>query len=124
MAREHPELLEFHRPAFSLARFLWENGELPDPLFDACPGCKSEWAFDYTGRIYSCTAMVGKNGEELGTFYPEVTRNAARIDEWQARDVTTIPGCRDCAQQLACGGGCGAVAKNRTARSMPLIAGR
>lgn len=113
MAQQHPELLEFHRPAFSLARFLWENGELPDPLFDACPGCKSEWAFDYTGRIYSCTATVGKIGEELGTFYPEVSRDKARIEEWQSRDVTTIPGCRDCAQQLACGGGCAAVAKNR-----------
>jgi uncharacterized protein len=116
MAREHPEILDFHRPAFSLARFLWENGELPDPLFDACPGCKTEWAFDYTGRIYSCTAMVGKGGEELGTFYPEVTRNAALIDEWQARDVTTIPGCKECSLQLACGGGCAAVAKNRDGR--------
>ncbi len=36
----HPEILDFHRPAFSLARFLWENGELPDPLFDSCSGCK------------------------------------------------------------------------------------
>ena len=113
MTGEHPEILEFHRPAFSLSRFLRENGELPDPLFDSCPGCKSEWAFDYTGRVYPCTAMVGKGGEELGTFYPHVTRNAARIDEWQERDVTTIPGCRDCSLQLACGGGCGAVAKNR-----------
>ena len=116
MAREHPEILEFHRPAFSLARFLWENGELPDPLFDACPGCKSEWAFDYTGRIYACTAMVGKDGEELGTFYPKVEKDTARIDEWQARDVTTIPGCQDCSLQLACGGGCAAVAKNRDGR--------
>jgi uncharacterized protein len=116
MAAEHPEILDFHRPAFSLARFLWENGELPEPLFDACPGCKTEWAFDFTGRIYSCTAMVGKAGEELGTFYPNLTRKDAAVDEWQARDVTTIPGCRDCAVQLACGGGCAAVAKNREGR--------
>lgn len=113
---EHPEILDFHRPAFSLSRFLWENGELPDPLFDACPGCKSEWAFDYTGRMYACTATVGKDGEELGTFHPAVTRNEGRIAEWEERDVTAIAECRDCGLQLACGGGCGAVAKNRTGR--------
>ncbi len=112
----HPEILDFHKPAYSLSRFLWENGELPDPLFDACPGCKSEWAFDYTGRIYSCTATVGKREEELGTFYPDVTRNERKISEWEERDVTAIPQCRDCNLQLACGGGCGAVAKNRTGR--------
>jgi uncharacterized protein len=30
------------------------------------------------------------------------------------RDVTFIPECRECNLQLACGGGCGSVAKNRT----------
>jgi uncharacterized protein len=110
---EHPEILEFHKPAFSLSKFLWENGELPEPLFDSCPGCKTEWAFDFTGRIYACTATVGKPGEELGTFYPQVSRQQDRIDEWQERDVTSITACRGCSLQLACGGGCAAVARNR-----------
>jgi uncharacterized protein len=113
LAAEHPEILTFHRPAFSLAKFLWENGELPEPLFDSCPGCKTEWAFDFTGRIYACTAMVGKEGEELGIFYPQLSRREDLIDEWQQRDVTAIPSCRGCSVQLACGGGCAAVAKNR-----------
>jgi uncharacterized protein len=112
LIKAHPDILEFHRPAFSLSRFLWENGELPDPLFDSCPGCKSEWAFDYTGRIYACTATVGKTGEELGTFFPEVSTDRSRIEEWQKRDVTSVAACRDCSLALACGGGCAAVAKN------------
>ena len=45
---------------------------MPSPVFDACPGAKSEWAFDYTGRIYSCTATVGKTEESLGRFFPSV----------------------------------------------------
>ena len=110
---QYPHILEFHRPAFSLSRFLWENGDLPDPLFDSCPGTKTEWAFDYTGRIYSCTATVGKEEEQLGTFYPEVTLKQDIIDQWQERDVTTIEKCRGCNLQLACGGGCGSVAKNQ-----------
>ena len=114
LLQAHPDVGEFHRPAFSLSRFLFENGELPEPLFDSCPACKTEWAFDYTGRIYSCTATVGKRDECLGTFYPKVTKKEHIIQTWQERDVTSIPECTNCALQLSCGGGCGAVAKNKS----------
>ncbi len=109
----HPHILKFYKPSYSVAKYLSENGTLPDPLFDACPACKSEWAFDYTGRIYSCTATVGKEEEALGTFYPEVTKNEQLIHQWASRDVTSIEECRNCQVQLACGGGCGSVAKNK-----------
>ena len=113
LIKKHPVIMEFHRPAFSISRFLFDNGEMPDPLYDSCPGCKTEWAFDYSGQIFSCTATVGKPGESLGTFYPEVTKKEDAIDAWQERDVTTIPECRSCEMRLACGGGCASAAKNR-----------
>ncbi|MFZ4523148.1 MAG: radical SAM protein [Bacteroidales bacterium] len=112
--KEHPCILEFYKPAYSVSKFLAENGSLPDPLFDSCPACKTEWAFDYTGHVFSCTATVGKPGESLGTFYPEISRKEEMINEWESRDVTTIAECSTCNMQLACGGGCGSVAKNRT----------
>ncbi len=115
-AKTHPEVLEYHRPALSISKYLFENGALPSGLFDSCPATKSEWAFDYTGRIYSCTATVGKEGEELGRFWPTETPLSDAAAEWSRRDVTTIPQCKTCALQLACGGGCGAVAKNATTR--------
>lgn len=111
---KNPHIEQFHKPAYSVSKFLAENGTLPDPLFDSCPACKTEWAFDYTGNIYSCTATVGKTDERLGTFYPETEFISDRIDQWQKRDVTSIPECRNCNLQLACGGGCGSVAKNRS----------
>jgi uncharacterized protein len=114
LIKQNPNILEFHKPAFSLSKFLSESGSLPDPLFDSCPACKTEWAFDYTGHIYSCTATVGKTVEALGTFYPEVKLNNEIVKQWQRRDVFTIPECKACNLQLACGGGCGAVAKNKT----------
>jgi uncharacterized protein len=116
MTKDHPHILEFYKPAYSISKFLAENGELPEPLFDSCPACKTEWAFDYTGKIYSCTATVGKADESLGTFYPEVTRKDTIIELWESRDVTSIPECKECSVQLACGGGCGSIAKNRTGR--------
>ncbi len=116
LVERDPEVLRFHKPAFSIARFLFERGELPAPLFDSCPACKTEWAFDYTGRIYSCTATVGKQGEILGTFWPERQLDRPQIDAWEERDVVAMESCRGCPSQLACGGGCGAVAKNWSGR--------
>jgi len=114
LIKQYPHIQEFFKPAYSVSKFLSENGELPEPLFDSCPACKTEWALDYTGHIYSCTATVGKTNESLGTFYPEVTGKETIIEQWASRDVTKIPECKGCSIQLACGGGCGSVAKNRT----------
>ena len=116
LIKKHPSILEFHKPAYSVSRFLAENGELPEPLFDSCPACKTEWAFDYTGKIYPCTATVGKAEEVLGTFYPSVNMNSGIIDKWESRDVTSIEKCKSCNLQLACGGGCGSVAKNNSGK--------
>lgn len=113
LIKQFPNIQEFYKPSYSISKYLSENGKLPEPLFDACPACKTEWAFDYTGKIYSCTATVGKADEALGTFYPEVSRNNELINQWENRDVTTIPECKTCSVQLACGGGCGSVAKNK-----------
>ena len=114
LTKQYPHILEFYKPAYSISKFLSENGSLPDPLFDACPACKTEWAFDYTGHIYSCTATVGKDDESLGTFYPEVKQISELINIWESRDVVSIPECKECSVQLACGGGCGSVAKNKS----------
>jgi len=111
-----PAVLAFYRPAFSVARFLFEQGKLPAPLFDGCPATKTEWAFDATGRIYPCTANVGKAGEAIGTFFPLRRLDAARVEAWQARDVVNIDACSTCNNQLACGGGCGAVSRNQAGR--------
>jgi uncharacterized protein len=114
LVQDHPQILEFHKPAFSISKFLFENGELPSPLYDSCPGTKTEWAFDYTGAIYSCTATVGKKQEALGTFHPTVTKREDLIAQWQERDVTSINECQSCNVRLACGGGCASVAFNKT----------
>ncbi len=114
LTKVYPEILQFYKPAFSVSKFLSENDALPEPLFDSCPACKTEWAFDYAGNIYPCTATVGKSDELIGTYFPEITGKPGLIEKWESRDVTSIAECRNCPVQLACGGGCGSVAKNRT----------
>jgi uncharacterized protein len=92
---------------------IFQKTELPPPLFDACPGTKTEWAFDFTGNIYACTATVGKTGEELGSFFPERVLKDDIIEKISERDILSIKECRDCNVSLLCGGGCAAVAKSR-----------
>jgi len=36
LVRQHPHILQFYKPAYSVAKFLFENGDLPDPIFDSC----------------------------------------------------------------------------------------
>ena len=112
LLKKFPHISEFHQPAFSIAKFLFEQGEMPEPLFDACTGTKTEWAFDFTGNIYACTATVGKKGESLGMFFPEVSKNTKAVEEWQERDILSIPKCQSCTLSLICGGGCASMAKN------------
>jgi uncharacterized protein len=113
LIQRFPHIMHFHKPAFSVMSFLHENGKLPNAIFDACPACKSEWAMDYSGNIYPCTATVGKPGEKVGTFFPEIHLDTAKISPWQKRDVTIIEKCIDCNVQLICGGGCGSLASNK-----------
>jgi len=113
LAKRVPEVAKFHRASFHGARYLFDNGELPDPTFDACPACKSEWAFDASGRIFPCTATVGVFGEELGRFHPTVELNEERIAQWQDRSTLTLPQCQDCEVNLVCGGGCEAIGRQQ-----------
>jgi uncharacterized protein len=57
---------------------------------------------------------VGKRGESVGRIFPVNEREDGLIERWSKRDVTTISECRECSLQLLCGGGCAAVASNRT----------
>jgi uncharacterized protein len=112
LLKKFPHISEFHKPAFSISKFLFEQCELPAPLFDACTGTKTEWAFDSTGNVYACTATVGKQDESLGTFYPEFRKNTQAVEQWQERDILSIPKCQSCNMSLICGGGCASMAKN------------
>ncbi len=114
LAEAHPILRRFHRPRFHGIGHLADTGELPAPNFDACPATKKEWAFGPDGALYGCTATVGHPAHVLGRFHPEIVRDDTAIAAWRERCTLTIPKCRSCALAPACGGGCGAIAWDRT----------
>lgn len=116
LAEKNPVLKKFHQPEFKGIHHLVQSGELYLPSYDTCPACKSEWVYDLYGDIYGCTATTGQDQFILGTFYPEYSLKENEVNEWKERSVLTIPECRDCDVSLICGGGCGAVAHNRTGK--------
>ncbi|HUX46381.1 MAG TPA: SPASM domain-containing protein, partial [Desulfosporosinus sp.] len=113
LAEKYPVLKKFHKPEFKGINHLVQTGELYLPSYDTCPACKTEWVFDLYGDIYGCTATTGQNEFKLGTYFPALQLKADEVKEWQERSVLTIPECQNCEVSLICGGGCGAVAKNR-----------
>ena len=114
LCEAHPVLRRFHAPRFHGLSHLAATGELPPANFDACPATKTEWAFSPDGGVFGCTATVGHPGHRLGTFFPEVSRDEAAVAKWSGRSTLTIPACQGCSLAPVCGGGCGAVAWNRT----------
>ncbi len=113
LAEKHPVLRKFHEPEFKGIHHLVQSGELYLPSYDTCPAGKTEWVFDLYGDIYGCTATTGQDEYKLGTFYPDVKMKGKEVKEWQERSILTIPECRECEVGLICGGGCGAIAKDR-----------
>ncbi|MBI5495763.1 MAG: radical SAM protein [Deltaproteobacteria bacterium] len=114
LAEKDPVLRKFHSPRFHGIRHLADTGEFPVANFDACPAAKKEWAFAPDGGLYGCTATVGNPAYRLGTYAPEVVRDETAIGRWRERSVFTIEKCKDCSVAAVCGGGCGAIAANRT----------
>ncbi len=113
LAKEYPILEKFHRPDFKGIRHMVDTGELYMASFDTCPAAKTEWVFDLNGEIYGCTASCGRQEYLLGTFYPEVTFDAAAAQKWQKRNVLNIEKCKSCKYDVICGGGCGVIAANK-----------
>lgn len=106
----NPILQKLHMPAFFGITNLMETGEMYLPSFDTCPGAKSEYVFDYSGKIYSCTASCGREGFEIGTYYPAVRFDLQQTQKWRERNILTIPKCLDCSVGVVCGGGCAVIA--------------
>lgn len=113
LANKYPVLKKFHEPEFKGIHHLVQSGKLYLPSYDTCPATKTEWVFDLYGDIYGCTATTGQDKYKLGTFYPEVKLKEKEVREWQERSILTIPECHECDVGLICGGGCGAIAKDR-----------
>jgi uncharacterized protein len=116
LAEQYPVLRRFHQPRLHGMRHLAETGESPVANFDGCPATKKEWAFGPDGGVYGCTATVGHAAHRLGTFAPTITRDERAVDAWRTRNVFSIPECQSCASAPVCGGGCGAVAFQRTGK--------
>jgi uncharacterized protein len=112
MVLDYPEILELYKPFKTVALSLFQKQELPEPVFDFCPALKSEWTFEYTGRIYICPRAAVENRISVGTFFPAFKLEEKIIEALKERDITTIQQCSKCALQLICGGGCPLNAEN------------
>lgn len=112
LMKKSPLVQKLYNPGFFGIKNMVLRQEMYLPSFDTCPAGKSEFVFDNSGKIYGCTASCGREGYELGVYYPELKMNEEALGEWKSRNILNIPECRDCSVGVVCGGGCGVIAKN------------
>jgi uncharacterized protein len=106
-------LKKLHVPSFFGITQIVETGEMYLPNFDSCPATKSEFVFDGTGNIYGCTASCGRDGYEIGTYFPDIKFYDEKISGWKKRSILEIEECKDCSVGVVCGGGCGVISNDR-----------
>ncbi|HCL58157.1 MAG TPA: radical SAM/SPASM domain-containing protein [Spirochaetia bacterium] len=113
---KNPILAKLHTPSYFGITQIVKEREMYLPSFDTCPAGKSEFVFDYSGNIYGCTASCGREGYEIGQFYPELVWNEKALLEWKTRSILTIEECKDCPVGVVCGGGCGVIANDENGK--------
>ncbi len=109
----NPVLRKLHIPNYFGVKKMVDSGEMYVPSFDTCPAGKSEFVFDASGNIFGCTASCGREGYELGSYFPVLKFNEQVLKDWQTRNILNIAECVDCSVGVVCGGGCGVIAKDR-----------
>jgi len=57
---------------------------------------------------------VGNPRYKLGTYAPKPFRDETAIAAWRERSVFTIEKCKSCELATVCGGGCGAIAVQKS----------
>jgi len=77
------------------------------PRFSYCAATKARsFVFGPDGRIYQCLRGVGDERTAVGTYFPDLAMDRARVDRWLSRDVAAIQ-CPRCASVATlAGGGC------------------
>jgi len=73
------------------------------PLYNFCYAHDKKFVVDPYGRLFTCLVSVGKDGLEVGTYYPALTFKDNSIIN---RNIDSIPECSSCIYSLLCGGGC------------------
>lgn len=112
----NPILKKLHMPNFFGVKKMVDSGEMYVPSFDTCPAGKSEFVFDASGNIFGCTASCGREGYELGTYFPDLKFDELALKDWKTRNILNISECVDCSVGVVCGGGCGVIAKDRNGK--------
>lgn len=83
-----------------------EEETISIPSFHYCEGNRMEfYVFAPDGYIYLCPEAVGAKEAVIGE-YKEELKLYDSYEQWEKRNITTVPKCRECEIAPFCGGGC------------------
>ncbi|MBU7014213.1 MAG: radical SAM protein [Theionarchaea archaeon] len=102
---------------------LVKKGRLYSPLFNFCGAGMKRLCFDTFGDIYACAGFAGEKSQVIGKFFPESEFYVDLLNQWETRNILTLPKCSTCSYNLLCGGGCTfiAVTKHGSLQASPCV---
>lgn len=89
--------------------FLGEENWNPKYIF--CYAHSSLQIFDPYGKIYPCSALVGREKDVIGTYNEQGVVFNQLYQQWQNRTIKNMPKCKECEIALFCGGSCAGQAR-------------
>ncbi len=112
--RNYPELAKvFEFQLFRVLHHLMSiiegvGHENTPPRFHYCEADRGDlFCFGPDGLLYLCPESAGNPNYSIGRYAPDYQLWPNRLSEWRARDVLSLPECRECSIATFCGGGCG-----------------
>lgn len=102
---------------------LIKKGRLYSPLFNFCGAGMKRLCFDTYGDIYACAGFAGEKSQIIGRYSPEFEFYTELLNQWETRNILTLPKCSTCSYNLLCGGGCTfiAVTKHGSIQASPCV---
>lgn len=79
-----------------------------------CAANTGNYIFAPDGHLYACWESVGKECSRVGSYWPELSLDEAKVNQWFQRSIARIPECLACPFALVCGGGCAQYAEYNT----------
>jgi len=94
------------------------NGIIPYPAYRHCIGTVNVLAMDFRGNVYPCSPGIGREEWVLAKFHPQFEEGTMTIEDFRNRTIMTIDKCKECPDNVNCGGGCAILAHSKSGNYM------
>ena len=76
------------------------------PVFWRCEAVLGQLVFDPAGDLYTCFEAAGNRKARIGSYFPNLDIDEARLRGWTGLNTFESPSCNGCRFRFTCASGC------------------